>query len=151
MIPNIKKELVVAASQETCFNIFTQQMDAWWPKTHHVGKCPMTEMVLEQRKSGRWYSKHEDGSDVNVGTILTWHPYDLLVLNWQIDANFQYDPQITTEVEVRFIPEDAQTTRVLMEHKDLDRLGEGGKAIESMDEGWGMIMNLYKNIAEYEA
>lgn len=151
MIPNIKKELLIAAGQESCFKVFTQKMDLWWPKTHHVGKCAMVEMVLEQGQGGRWYSKHEDGSEVNVGTVLSWNPYDLLVLNWQIDANFQYDPGITTEIEVQFIAEGPKTTRVLMEHKDLNRLGEGGKAIESMDEGWGMILNLYKNTVEYEA
>lgn len=151
MMPNIKKELLIAAGQESCFKVFTQKMDLWWPKTHHVGKCAMVEMVLEQGQGGRWYSKHEDGSEVNVGTVLSWNPYDLLVLNWQIDANFQYDPGITIEIEVQFISEGPKTTRVLMEHKDLDRLGEGGKAIESMDEGWGMILNLYKNTVEYEA
>jgi len=147
MIPNIKKELVVDAPQNVCFKVFTEQMDAWWPKTHHVGKTPMTEMVLEPGNGGRWYSKHEDGSEVNVGTVLSWDPYDLLILNWQIDANFQCDPTIISEIEVRFITE-GQQTRVKMEHKDLDRLGQGGKAIESMDEGWGMILNRYKIIAE---
>jgi uncharacterized protein YndB with AHSA1/START domain len=151
MIPNIRKELLVAAPQQTCFVVFTQKMDAWWPKTHHVGKCPMIEMLLEPAQGGRWYSKHEDGSEVTVGHVLTWNPYDLLVLNWQIDANFQCDPGIVSEVEVQFIAEGPKSTRVRMEHKNLDRLGQGAKAIESMDDGWGMILNLYKNTAEYEA
>ncbi len=151
MIPNIKKELVVAAGQEVCFTVFTQKMDGWWPRTHHVGKCPMQEMVLEAGKDGRWFTRHEDGSEVNIGKVLVWKPYDLLVLSWQIDANFQYDSQIITEVEVKFIADGANSTRVLMEHKNLHRLGEGGKAIESMDDGWSMILNVFKNIAEHEA
>ena len=53
MIPNIKKELIVTAPQDTCFKVFTQKMDAWWPKTHHVGKCPMVEMILEPGEGGR--------------------------------------------------------------------------------------------------
>ena len=69
MIPNIKKELVIEAAQETCFNVFTQQMDSWWPRDHHAGQCPMREMVLESGLGGRWYTKHEDGSEVNVGTV----------------------------------------------------------------------------------
>ena len=151
MIPDISKELVVAATQETCFKVFTQKMDAWWPKTHHVGKCPMVEMLLEPGEGGRWYSKHEDGSEVNVGTVLAWNPFDLLVLNWQIDANFQCDPRIVSEVEVQFMAAGPKSTRVLMQHKNLDRLGEGKKVIESMDEGWGIILNLYQNTAEREA
>jgi len=137
MIPNIKKELVIAAAQDTCFNVFTQKMDLWWPREYHVGQCPMVEMLLESGTGGRWYTRHEDGSEVNVGTVLTWNPFELLVLNWQIDANFRYNPKVVTEVEVKFIAEGAGTTRVLLEHKDLDRMGEGGKAIESMDGGWG--------------
>lgn len=151
MIPDIKKELLVAAAQDTCFKVFTQKMDAWWPKTHHVGKCPMVEMVLEPGEGGRWYSKHEDGSEVSVGTVLAWDPFDLLVLNWQIDASFQCDPSIVSEVVVNFIAEGPKSTRVLMQHKNLDRLGEGKKVIESMDAGWGMILNLYQKVAEYEA
>jgi uncharacterized protein YndB with AHSA1/START domain len=151
MIPNIKKELIVSAAQDTCFKVFTEKMDAWWPKTHHVGKCPMVEMILEPGQGGRWYSKHEDGSEVNVGNVLVWHPYDLVVLNWQIDANFQCDPHIMSEVELKFIAEGAKSTRVLLEHKHLERLGQGGKAIESMDGGWGMILNLFKSITEDEA
>jgi len=150
MIPDINKELVVAAAKETCFKVFTQKMDAWWPRTHHVGKCPMTAMVLEPGEGGRWYSKHEDGSEVSVGSVLTWNPFDLLVLNWQIDANFQCDPSIVSEVEVHFIAEGPKSTRVLMQHKNLDRLGEGKKVIESMDEGWGVILNLFQNVAEHE-
>lgn len=147
MIPDIHKELLVEASQETCFHVFTRQIDAWWPKTHHVGKTPMTEMVLEPCAGGRWYSKHEDGSEVNVGSVLTWEPNGLLVLNWQINANYQYDPKVNTDIEVKFIPEGGRT-RVYMSHKDLDRLGEGDKAVASMDEGWGMIMNLFKQLTE---
>lgn len=150
MIPDINKELVIAASQETCFNVFTQKMDSWWPRDHHVGKSPMCEMLLEAKPEGRWYSKHEDGSEVNVGTVLTYDPYSLLVLNWQINADFQYDPNVFTEVAVRFIAEGPKTTRVKMEHKDLDRMGQGGKAVESMDSGWGFIMNLYKDAAEHD-
>ncbi|WP_448699546.1 SRPBCC family protein [Mucilaginibacter sp. AW1-3] len=148
-IESIKKELLVEASQETAFNVFTSKMGAWWPKTHHVGSCPMIELILESKPNGRWYSTHEDGSEVNVGHILVWDPYGRLVLNWQINGDFKYDAALTTEVEVRFIAEGPKRTKVIMEHRDLDKLG-GGKAIGSMDEGWGMIMNLYKDLADQQ-
>ena len=144
---SIKKELLVGASQATAFKVFTEKMDMWWPRTHHVGACPMTELVLEAKPSGRWYSKHEDGSEVNVGYVMTYDPYSLFVLVWQVNGDFKYDPQLVTEVEVQFIPEGEKQTRVIMEHKDLQKLG-GGKAVESMDQGWWMILQLYKNQAE---
>lgn len=140
---SIKKELIVEASQATAFKVFTEKMDAWWPRTHHIGKTPMVEQVLEPGLNGRWYSRHEDGSEANCGYILKWEPYGLVVLAWQINGDFQFDPELITEVEVCFIPEGPKRTKIKFEHKDLDRLG-GGKAIESMDRGWGMILELYK-------
>ena len=123
-------------------------MDLWWPKTHHVGKTPLMESVLEPGANGRWYSKHEDGSEVNVGYVLTWSPYGHLVLAWQVDGNYQYDPNLVTEVEVKFIDEGPKKTRVQLEHRDLDKLTGGTKVIGEMDEGWGYIMNLYKGVAD---
>jgi uncharacterized protein YndB with AHSA1/START domain len=146
-IEPIKKEILVETTQERAFKVFTEKMDSWWPRTHHVGGCAMTELVLEPGANGRWFSKHEDGSEINVGQVLTWDPFALLVLAWQINGDYKYDPGLITEVEVQFIPEGPAKTRVKFEHKNLDRLG-GGKAIESMDEGWGLILNLYKNIIE---
>jgi uncharacterized protein YndB with AHSA1/START domain len=142
-IESIKKELLVEASQATAFKVFTEKMDLWWPRTHHIGKSPMTEMALEPGLNGRWYSKHEDGSEADAGYVMQWQPHDLLILAWQINGDFQYDPELITEVEVHFIAEGPKTTKIKFEHKNLTRLG-GSKALESMDEGWGYILDLYK-------
>ena len=146
-LTSIKKELTVAAAQDTAFKVFTEQMNLWWPGSHHAGKCPMTEMVLEARTGGRWYSKHEDGSEVNVGHVMTYQPYDLFILAWQLTADYQFDPELITEVEVQFIPEGPKTTRVKFEHKNLQKL-HSDKAVESMNQGWAYIMDLYKQKAE---
>jgi hypothetical protein len=146
-IESIKKEVVVEVSQMTAFKVFTEKMDLWWPGTHHIGKSPLTGTVLEPHVNGRWYTLHEDGNEVNVGHVLTWDPYALLMLAWQVNGDYQYDPNLITEVEVRFIPEGANTTKVKFEHRNLDRMG-GSKAIESMDYGWGWILGLYKTHIE---
>jgi hypothetical protein len=146
-IESIKKELVVESSQERAFKVFTEKMDLWWPRTHHVGSCAMTETVLEPEINGRWFSRHEDGSEVNIGYVQTWDPYSLLVLIWQINGDFKCDPGLITEVEVQFIPEGSQKTRIKFEHKNLDRM-HGDKTVESMDEGWGLILDLYKNLTD---
>jgi uncharacterized protein YndB with AHSA1/START domain len=148
-IDTIKKELLVEASQATAFKVFSEQMDLWWPRTHHIGKSPMTEQVLEPGPNGRWFSRHEDGSEANIGHVLQWEPYDLLVLAWKINGDFQYDPELLTEVEVQFIPQGPKATTIKFEHKNLNRL-TGAKAVESMDKGWGDILELYKNVAVQE-
>jgi hypothetical protein len=145
IITPIKKEVLVAASQETAFKVFTGKMDAWWPRTHHIGKTPLVSSVLEPHVHGRWYSCHEDGSEVNIGYVLVWDPFGRLVLNWQVNANFQCDPDLKTEIEVLFIPAGANRTLVKLEHRNLERLGDGEKTVEAMDRGWGMILGLYQN------
>jgi len=147
-LKTIKKEVFVEASQETAFQVFTQKMDEWWPKTHHVGKTPMVKSILEPKNGGLWYSVHEDGSIANIGYVLSWNPNSQLILAWQIDGNYQYDPQLVLEVEVNFVPVDSKITRVSLEHRDLEKLIGGEKAIESMDQGWGMIINLYKKVCD---
>lgn len=148
MITQINKEVQVAASQETCFQVFTRQMDAWWPRAYHIGACPMRNAILEAKPGGRWYSIHKDGSEVNIGKVLVWDPFERLVLNWQIDGNFTFDPNLTTEVEVQFIAKGPASTTIKFAHKNLERLAGGAKVIEGMDEGWGSIVNLFKGIAE---
>jgi uncharacterized protein YndB with AHSA1/START domain len=146
-LTSIKKELTVEASQETAFEVFTKKMDLWWPRTHHIGSAEMTEMVVEPYVNGRWYTKHTDGTEANIGYVLTYQPNDLFVLAWQINGDFKCDPDLITEVVAEFIPEGPKTTRVKFEHKDLHKLGNG-KSVESMNEGWGTIMELYKQQAE---
>jgi len=144
----IRKEMTIAASQQTAFNVFTENMNAWWPRTHHVGSTPMTKVLVEPGPGGRWYSTHEDGSEVNVGKVLVWNPYSQLVLAWQINGNYRYDTNLLTEVEVNFIEEGTKTTRVTFEHRGLENLSGGSKVIEDMDQGWGLILNLYKRVAD---
>jgi len=142
----IRKEVLVEASQETAFQVFTERMDLWWPKSHHVGKTPVVESVLEPGSKGRWFTRHEDGSEVNVGYVLVWEPFGRLVLVWQIDGNFHCNPRIHSEVEVIFSSEGPQMTRVKLEHRDLEQLMGGAKVIEDMDLGWGYILDLYVGV-----
>ena len=142
-ITSIKKEVVVETSQLTAFKVFTEKMDLWWPSTHHIGQSPLVGSVLEPYINGRWYTKHEDGNEVNVGRVLQWNPYESVVLNWQVNGNYQYDPELTTEIVVKFIPESPKITKVYFEHMHLERMA-GVKAVEDMNEGWGMILALYK-------
>jgi len=146
-IPPIKKDLIVQASQMTAFNVFTNKMNSWWPGTHHIGKSPLIESVLEPFVNGRWFTLHEDGSRCDVGYVIEWTPYSFVALAWQINGTYQYDPDLITEVEVHFIPEGPKTTRVKFEHKNLWRM-IGDKSIADMDYGWGLILQLYKARAE---
>ena len=142
---SIKNELMIEASQETAFEVFTQEMDTWWPRSHHVGKTPMVRLVLEPREGGRWYSTHQDGEVCQIGHVQNYEPNSRVVLVWQLNGDFQHDPALHTEVELNFIPGTAGTTRVTFEHRNVEALGKG---LEGMDRGWGMILGLYSKLAK---
>jgi uncharacterized protein YndB with AHSA1/START domain len=121
-------------------------MGGWWPKTHSVRpESPIADVVLERHVGGRWYERSEDGGECTWGKVLAFEPPRRLVLAWQIDAAWQYDPGILTEVEVNFAP-DGEGTLVTLEHRDLDRLGEGAEQVRAAvdsEGGWSGLLRLY--------
>jgi len=150
-IAPVRKQLVVKASQSRAFAVFTAEMSRWWPATHSILKSPLKECIVEPRVGGRWYAVGEDGSSCETGYVIAWQPPQGLVLAWQINADWQFDPELVTEVEVRFIAESADTTRVELEHRHLERMG--AKAAEARDAvdspgGWGAILGSFKIYAE---
>jgi uncharacterized protein YndB with AHSA1/START domain len=147
----IRKTLVVRASQARAFAVFTDGFDSWWPRTHYVGSSPLTRVVLEPGVGGGWYSLHEDGQKRPWGEVLVWEPPGRLVLAWRVDHQFGYNPDLLTEVEVRFTDVGEGRTRVDFEHRDLERFGDSEaaqKTRESMDGGWGMILGRFVEAAE---
>ena len=149
-IAPVRKTVVVSAAQDRAFRAFTEQIDRWWPRQHHIGKAPMTQAILEGRPGGRWYSTHEDGTECDNGRVLVWDPPGRLVLAWQITADWTFDPDFVTEVEVTFTPESPTRTRVDLEHRNLDRYGDRAKSTrEAIDApgGWPLIMEQFARVA----
>jgi len=97
---------------------------AWWPLAiYKIGKAKAVDAVFEPQVGGRRYELGDDGSTCNWGRVLVWHPHSRLVLSWDINADWQPDPARNTEIEVRFIPNGENSTRVEFEHRRLDRYG----------------------------
>lgn len=145
----IRKQIMVEAPQERAFRVFTQNIDAWWPREHHIGKAELKSAMLEPRSGGRWYEVGVDGSECEWGKVLVWEPPQRLVLAWQITSEWQYDAKFLTEVEVRFTAEGPKRTRVDFEHRNLERFGKAAqKQREMMDGGWGkMLVDFAKHAA----
>jgi uncharacterized protein YndB with AHSA1/START domain len=139
----VRKSIKVNAPQAHAFEVFARRFDAWWPRDHHIGKSAMKEAVIEPRAGGRWYEKGDDGAECDWGRVLAWDPPNRLVLSWTINGKFQVDEAVESEVEVRFVAEDAGTTRVELEHRiaaaDAPALRE---AVDS-PRGWGSLLEIY--------
>jgi Activator of Hsp90 ATPase homolog 1-like protein len=147
----VRKQLVVKASQSRAFAVFTAGMSRWWPATHSILKSPLKEYVVEPREGGRWYAVGEDGSSCQTGYVIAWQPPRSLLLAWQINAEWQYDPNLVTEVEVNFITESTNTTRIELEHRYLERMGDKAAEVRNAIDspgGWGAILESFKIFAE---
>ena len=59
----VRREVVVDVSPDRAFELFTADMTAWWPAAHHIGSAPIAEIVVEPRAGGRWFTRHEDGTE----------------------------------------------------------------------------------------
>jgi len=124
--------------------VFTAGLTRWWPRTHHIGAAAMKEAIIEPRVGGRWYERGEDGSESEWGKVLHWDPPARVILAWQLDGGWKYNPACVTEVEINFTAVDAMQTRVEFEHRHLERLGENAAAVrELLNSGWGGILELY--------
>ena len=145
MLSPIQRSIVVPASPERAFAVFTSGMTSWWPKTHHIGEAPIAEIVIEPFKGGRWYTRHEDGAETYTGFVLAWEPPLRLVLTWQISADWRYDASLITTVEVTFEPVEGGT-RVTIEHRDLDRYGPEAERMHRVFSGpsaWVGMLDAY--------
>jgi uncharacterized protein YndB with AHSA1/START domain len=151
----VRKSITVKASPERAFHVFTAEYDTWWPRSHHIGKAPMKRAIIEGRAGGRCYTEQTDGTECDWGTVLVWDPPRRVVLAWQIDGKWQFEPDLakSSEVEVRFTPQSDGSTRVDLEHRHLGRHGDEASAIRTAVDspnGWTGLLQLFAARVEQE-
>jgi uncharacterized protein YndB with AHSA1/START domain len=146
-IAPVRKSVVVDAAPAEAFETFTAGIDRWWPKSHTIGTTPVVESVIEPRVGGRWYTRHTDGSEMVVGHFSVWEPGARFVVSWEIGGDWKPDSRVsfTSEVEVRFSAEGAERTRVDLEHRNFERMGQapGETMRKGVDNGWPAILGLF--------
>jgi uncharacterized protein YndB with AHSA1/START domain len=149
---SLLKVVSVKAPQDVAWRTFTEKMGTWWPlATHKIGSTKAVDAVIEPRLGGRWYERGEDGSTCDWGRVLSWEPHSRLVLSWEVSADWRPDPNLKTEVEVRFISEGNDGTRVELEHRYLDRYEERRdemRGIFDSEGGWSGLLASFAGAAE---
>jgi uncharacterized protein YndB with AHSA1/START domain len=145
--PSVRKSITVATSVARAFEVFTAEFDSWWPRSHHIGKSPMTHAWIEGVDGGRCYTSQEDGTECDWGKVLAWEPPHRLVIAWMIAADWSFEPDMskTTEVEIRFTATDDGRTRVDLEHRFFERMPGGDQMRQGVSApgGWGSLLDLY--------
>jgi uncharacterized protein YndB with AHSA1/START domain len=151
-IPAIRGKITIDVPVDHAFQVFTSSFNNWWPHEFHIGQAEIAEAIIEPRRGGRWYERGVDGSECDWGRVLVWEPPHRLVITWQINGRWQFDPdpQRASEVEVLFSEDGPEQTTVQLTHQYFDRL-EGGQTIhEAMrDEGnWSALLGLFAKTAD---
>jgi uncharacterized protein YndB with AHSA1/START domain len=150
-IAPILRSITVKAPPDRAFELFVGHMGAWWPKGRTVGQTPHLDIIVERRPGGRWYERSEGGVETDWGKVLALSPPDRLLLAWQLDAGFRYDPAFSTEVELTFEAVD-EGTRVTLEHRNLERFGDSAeKLAQQLGGGWPTFLKYYADYAAASA
>ena len=144
----VRKQIVVDAPIERAFTVFTDRFGDFKPPEHNLLGAPIAETVFQPWAGGNIVDKAADGSECRWARILAFDPPDRVVFSWDISPQWQIepDPDRTSEVEVRFVPESPDRTRVELEHRHLDRHGPGWQSVAEGvggDQGWPLYLARY--------
>jgi len=129
----------VAVPLEEAFRFFTDDIGAWWNADHHIIEAPFHHMVFEPFVGGNVYDVGTDGSECRWSRVLVYDRPHRVVFSWDIDSHWavETEPANCSEIEVTFTAEGPETTRVVLEHRHLERHGEGlAPQLDGIREGW---------------
>jgi uncharacterized protein YndB with AHSA1/START domain len=148
---SVRHEIVVDAPIERAFTVFTKDFGSFKPPEHNLLGVDIAETVFEPRAGGRLYDRGVDGSECHWARVLAYEPPDRVVISWDINPQWQIETDLekTSEVEVRFIAETPQRTRVELEHRHIDRHGDGWQGVrEGVDaeQGWPLYLQRYAEV-----
>jgi uncharacterized protein YndB with AHSA1/START domain len=143
--------IVVEAPIERAFRVFTEDFDQVKPREHNMLGVDIAETVFEPRAGGRVFDRGVDGTEFQWARVLLFEPPNRVVFSWDLNPRFQIEsnPENTSEVEVRFIAESAERTRIELEHRNLDRHGEGWEGTREAvggDGGWPLYLQRYTDV-----
>ena len=151
-IEPVRHSIEVTCAPPRAFALFTVNMGKWWPGGRTPAANPAVDVVVEPEVGGRWYEVDAQGHETQWGKVVAYDAPDRLILGWQLGRDFRYEPDLLTEVEIRFTATASGGTRVTLEHRDLERFGD--YALErraQVDGGWPSRLADFATFTETEA
>jgi uncharacterized protein YndB with AHSA1/START domain len=148
---SIRHEIVVEAPIERAFSVFTTGFGSFKPPEHNILGVDIAETIFEPREGGHVYDRGVDGSECRWARVLAYEPPNRVVISWDISPQWQIETDIekTSEVDVRFIAETPNRTRVELEHRNLDRHGNGWDAVRDgvdSESGWPLYLRRFADV-----
>ena len=153
---SVRRHILVNAPIGEAFRVFTERFGDFKPREHNLLKAAITETVFEPRVGGNIYDRGVDGSECRWARILVFDPPDRVVFSWDISPRWQIEtnPDLTSEVDVRFFVETPERTRVELEHRNLHRHGAGWEFVRDgvdNEAGWPLYLQRYAALFERTA
>ena len=150
-VTSIRHEIVVEAPIERAFSVFTVGFGSFKPPEHNMLRVEIAETVFEPRVGGDVFDRGVDGTVCRWARVLAYEPPDRVVISWDISPRWQIETDLekTSEVEVRFIAEAPDRTRVELEHRALDRHGDGWEAVRDgvdSEAGWPLYLRQFADV-----
>lgn len=142
----VRKSVTVRASLEKAFDLFVEDMGTWWIKDHSLTQSGQRTVVVEAVAGGRWYEIGNAGEECDWGRVIDCDRPNRILFAWQLNADFDFDPHLHTEVEVLFEATGENATVVTLEHRELGNYGARGaelRGILDSDSGWGGLLGSY--------
>jgi uncharacterized protein YndB with AHSA1/START domain len=145
---SIQTEVVVEAPIDRAFQVFTERFDEIKPREHNMLQVDIAESVFEPRAGGRVYDRGVDGTECQWARVLAYEAPERIVFTWDISPQWQLETDLAraSEVEVRFVAEAPERTRVELEHRHLDRHGDGWEGLRegvAGEGGWPLYLARY--------
>ena len=149
----VRRQILVNAPISEAFKVFTERFGDFKPREHNLLRAPIAETVFEPRVGGNIYDRAVDGTECRWARILAFEPPDRVVFSWDISPRWQLEtnPDLTSEVEVRFFAEAPERTRVELEHRNIDRHGPGWESVRDgvdNEAGWTLYLQRYAALFE---
>src|SRR5438874_13671210 len=147
----IRTSVVVDAPIERAFRVFTEDFGRFKPREHNLLGVEIAATIFEPRVGGHLYDRGVDGSECRWARILAYEPPNRVAFSWDISPHWQIeaDPDKASEVQVRFTAETPQRTRVELEHRSLERHGDGWEGVREGvggDQGWPLYLRRYAEL-----
>jgi uncharacterized protein YndB with AHSA1/START domain len=148
---SVRTQVVVEAPIERAFRVFTEEFGSFKPPEHNLLGADIAETVFEPRVGGHLYDRGVDGSECRWARVLAYEPPNRVVISWDISPRWQLESDLekTSEVEVRFLSETPERTRVELEHRALERHGEGWEAVREGvggEGGWPLYLQRFADL-----
>jgi uncharacterized protein YndB with AHSA1/START domain len=147
----VRRQIVVEAAIDKAFAVFTERFGEFKPPEHNMLAVPIAETVFEGRVGGHIFDRGTDGSECHWARVLVYEPPHRVVFSWDIGPTWQVETELdnASEVEVRFVAESPERTRVELEHRNLDRHGPGWESIRDgvgHDQGWPLYLERFAGL-----